>query len=303
MSNQYELTTLTFVGSDFDDHGLELGFLSDLAAYKQLVVETTKSLWRAEHPDRERLPRGFEEGIKLKFFEIQPGSTVLAIQRVFEVEDGDTVNMAFPEGDPVNDAAILLEEAIEAVSEERVLPDRFPPNVIPFFDAFGKSLRDDARIELRSPRRTVRSVYTPQTRQRLTEWSDRYYEDRVDITGEVRLADLEGCNFLLRLDAATKATGKFAPEQEAVVTEALYEHTSRRLRVIGVGRFDQATGRLDRLVRVDSLEFAPSETPAYDVNAGSVWDQILDIGNAIPDDARSSLPTDLAANVEEYLDQ
>ena len=62
---QRQLVLHTFKGKRFDDHGLDLDVLPDLFAFKQLLVETAKALWRRAHPDRERLPKNFEDRLKL----------------------------------------------------------------------------------------------------------------------------------------------------------------------------------------------------------------------------------------------
>ena len=47
-----ELTALTFIGPRFDDHGLDIDILPELIAYKKLLVDTAKELWRQKNPDR-----------------------------------------------------------------------------------------------------------------------------------------------------------------------------------------------------------------------------------------------------------
>ena len=71
--NTRDLTTLTFVGPRFDDHGLDLDVLPELIAYKNLLIETAKALWRAQNPDRERLPKGFESSLSIKFYQLTEG--------------------------------------------------------------------------------------------------------------------------------------------------------------------------------------------------------------------------------------
>ena len=68
-----DLTTLRFEGPRFEDHGLDLDVLPELMAYKALLIETAKSLWRAQHLGRERLPKGFEANLSIKFYELSKG--------------------------------------------------------------------------------------------------------------------------------------------------------------------------------------------------------------------------------------
>ena len=64
---QYELVTHIFKGGRFDDNGLDVDVLPEVIAYKNILVETAKEIWRRKNPDRERLPKNFEDSLTLKF--------------------------------------------------------------------------------------------------------------------------------------------------------------------------------------------------------------------------------------------
>src|SRR3990172_10310185 len=82
-----ELVVHTFKGGSFDDHGVDLDALPDLLAYKTLLVETAKELWRRKNPDRQRLPKNFEDSLSLKFYEIKAGSAAIPLMREIEISD------------------------------------------------------------------------------------------------------------------------------------------------------------------------------------------------------------------------
>jgi hypothetical protein len=48
---KYELVVHKFAGGRFDDHGLDVDVLPDLVAYKNILIETAKELWRSKHPN------------------------------------------------------------------------------------------------------------------------------------------------------------------------------------------------------------------------------------------------------------
>ena len=87
MKKHYPITTQKFLGERFKDNGLDLDTLPELIAYKSILVETAKELWRARNPERRRLKKNFEDGLKLKFYRIDPGSTAVPIEREYEVAD------------------------------------------------------------------------------------------------------------------------------------------------------------------------------------------------------------------------
>ena len=62
----------------------------------------------------------------------------------------------------------------------------------------------------------------------------------VNLTGEIRAADLDRGTFILRLFDGTRVRGTFSHLQEAVITEALREHASRRLHLRGAANFTVA---------------------------------------------------------------
>ena len=76
-----ELVVHTFKGGRFNDHGVDVDVLPELIAYKTILVETAKELWRRKNPDRERLPKNFEDSLSLKFYEVKPGSAAIPLVR------------------------------------------------------------------------------------------------------------------------------------------------------------------------------------------------------------------------------
>ncbi len=56
----FELASLRFDGERFAGHALDVECTRELIAYRDLVLECAKTLWRRKFPDRARLPKGFE---------------------------------------------------------------------------------------------------------------------------------------------------------------------------------------------------------------------------------------------------
>lgn len=293
-----ELTTLRFDGPRFEDHGLEIDVLPELVAYKKLLLETAKDLWRRRHPDRERLPKGFETSVSVKFFRLGEGSTSVPLMREIRIAEGQ---LPFLIEDELDDAADIIEASIEAAGDDRPLPENLPKNVIPLFAEFGKSLAENESIYARARRREREARYTPKVRERLTRWVEPIYEDKVDVTGEVRAADLDGCNFVLRQDDGRKLPGKFDPAQETSFTEALREHAVRRLRLKGLGEFVHDSGALKRIVRVDEVKVLGIGEEEFDPTARPIWEVIAELGATVADEEWAKVPPDLSKNLDHYL--
>lgn len=68
------VTTLKFSGGQFDLTGFPAARAEELSHYRQLFIAAAKTVWRRKNPGR-RLPRGFEDGIRLSFT-FEEGSTM-----------------------------------------------------------------------------------------------------------------------------------------------------------------------------------------------------------------------------------
>ena len=293
---RYELVTHKFSGGRFDDNGLDVDVLPDLVAFKTILVETAKELWRRKHPERQRLPNNFEDSLSLKFFRIQAGSAGVPLMREVEIS-----NELFPRSpDELDEAVEIVADSIDAVSADRALPDALPKNVIPLFENYGKTLRTDEHIEIKPTMRQAFTRYSARERELLLRVVKAGYEDVVDLKGEIRAADLDGNNFTLKLADGTKVLGKFSSLQETLITDALREHASRWLHVRGKGEF-LTGGALKRIVSVQDLEVQIAGEKPFDRNVRPIWEVIEEIGASVPTGEWDRVPTDGAINLDHYI--
>jgi hypothetical protein len=63
-----------FDGARFREHTLPLEVARDLTAYETLVVELAKQLYIQDHPDRQRVPKGFAADFHLHLERVDDGS-------------------------------------------------------------------------------------------------------------------------------------------------------------------------------------------------------------------------------------
>ncbi len=295
MDNYRPVTTLRFDGPRFVAHGLDIDVLPELIAYKQLLVETAKHLWHMANPERERIPRGFEESLSLSFFRLDEGSTAVPIMRQI------TPGQIALERDEFDQAADLIESGIDAAGSQQPLPEHLSKTILPFFGGLGKTLRADESIFMQTPYRTQPVHFNKTVRDRITSYVEGRYEDTIDLTGEVRQADLDGLSFTLKLDAGDKISGKFTADQEHLVTDALREHSSQRVRVQGTAEFSPVDGAVKRIARIDQIKVVPVEDQRFDPSARPIWEVVAELGAQIPEAEWAKVPSDLAKNLEKYL--
>ena len=295
------LKELHFTGGRFDDNKgwLDFDVLPELQNYKKLLIETAKDEWRRQYPTRERLPKGFDEHIHLGFREIRNGSCTIPIERIVDVDDGE-MDLNIP--DILDDAAQIIDETLIAIRDNSPFPDKLSKRIIPMFDDWGKTLKDNESIILigqsgDGPR------FDSDIRKKLHKVKTEHYLDKVDIVGEVRAASLkvrDGGSFTILLDNRESVQGVFTDEQETKITEALYQHKQIRLRIVGLGEFEPS-GMLSRLVRIDLFEMQPVGEIPFDPDAPPIWEVIAKIGESIPEEEWKKVPTDLSYNLDHYL--
>lgn len=293
-----DVATLRFEGARFQHHALDVECTQELIAYRNLILECAKELWRRKYPNRVRLPKGFEDGFRLQFDRVIEGSAAVPLCRVREGEQGplDWGNL-----DEFDEAAELIDVAIAAASADRPLPEKLPSNVVVLFRDFGKTLREGEILFTKARHSKTEGRYDGPARKRLSEWFGPSYEDRVDVVGEVRMANVGQGQFSMQLEGSgSTVQGRFTPEQEDIVLDALRNHRTARLKVRGVGEFGTRDRALQRFARIDQVVI-PSGEATFDPNAVPIWKQLASLGRAAPPGTWDSIPTDLSMRIDEVI--
>jgi len=276
-----------FGGRRFEDHDLDIAVLPELVAYRTLVVDCAKALWRRQHPDRERLPANYEESIVLSFSRVEEGSVAVPIDR--KTFNGEQARL-WRERDEVDEAVSLVADAVEAASADRSLPRNFPKEALGAFESYGRTLRADEWFEQLPAGRAVPARYTVVTRERLTAWATQRYEDSIDVVGAVMMARVMPARFAVRVSEDGPAIeAPFEPAAEAAILEALNHYRSARVRVRGRGSFTSA-GQLVRIARVDDVQVLAAGELEFDRSARPIWTVIKAIMSDVPDEQLATIP-------------
>lgn len=243
-----------FVGARFAESTLPLEVAKDLAAYEILVIELAKELFIQEHPERQRVPKGFASNFNLHLERIDEGSAkpLLAVVLAGGLALGDGLNPYFER------ARDLISECVAAPDNQ--LPPLFPKSLLPHFNHVGRSLRADECIELPGPGGVIGRL-TPDKRKRLVLASDRVYEREIELSGTIGEADWEKSTFRLRMMDGSQV---IVPMPESFHAQARkYGGRNRHLVVTsGVGAFD-SWDRLQKVVSVESIEIQANYVLSY----------------------------------------
>jgi hypothetical protein len=293
-----EVVRLKFQGQRFHDRALDLSALAELSQFQRIVAETASVLWRAAHPERERLPAHFDDRTRLFLRRVDEGSAVAPLE-VF-IEDPETPELFEPEVPELDEAIKLTRTVFFAAAADEPLPDNFPRSLVPEYERFGQDLREDESIEIQPVSGNQVARVSATSRARLAALVQTTYEAQADLVGEILEADVRQRRFQLWVDEKTPVTGPFPPEMEDRVTTALREHRETRVRVRGRAEFSPQ-GRPIRILSLDSWEMAPIEGGAAAVSAPRVEDMLQDLASEIPVEDWKQLPPDLSSNLDHYL--
>ena len=124
----------------------------------------------------------------------------------------------------------------------------------------------------------------------------------MDVIGEVRMANVGPGTFLLQLDdTVTLVSGRFSPEQESEVLDALRNHRSLRLRVQGIAEFATSDRQIKKFSRVDKVAPAALTEQGFDETAIPIWEQLAVIGESAPKGTWDGVPSDLSMRIDEIV--
>lgn len=125
------------------------------------------------------------------------------------------------------------------------------------------------------------------------------YEDVVDVVGEVTMVRVGKPRMAIEVEGR-EVEADFRPEDEEVITTALKNHSTAKLRVIGRGQYNR-DGSLQRVVAVEKVSLLPTGQLEFDESAKSIWDEFDEIISQIPPEELARLPTDAAERHDHYL--
>lgn len=234
-----------FTGTRFDEHTLPVDVARDLAAYEALILDLAKHLYLKDHPERQRVPKGFSANFRLDIERIDEGSTKPLLALVI----AGALALTGGEQDYFTQARDLVADCIAAPSS--ALPADFPKELLVHFNQLGRSLREDEALEL--PRHNMaNATLTPDKRKALVLAADQVYEKEVDLLGSIAEVDWEKSTFRLRLADGGQVTVPMSDSFHSRVRE--FGGKSRhQVALTGVAAFD-SWDRLQKLVSVESLD-------------------------------------------------
>ena len=250
------MTTVEFLrprlcGTRFEGAAIPLEVLRDLAVLEEMVIEVAKWRFLQEHPDRQRSPRGFTDGIEMKLTSVEDGSAVPVISLV--MASANLPGVPLPNQAYFEQAREAIVCAIDAADRNQSVVNHLPEESLSYFDRMGRSLRDGEAIEFATPSHTTPARLTRETRRRLVLASSRVREltEEVALRGAIPEADQDDMTFELQLIDGQKVTGPMPDQHLDTILEAFNGYRSgARVLLQGIGRYS----RQNRLLGLESVE-------------------------------------------------
>jgi hypothetical protein len=243
-----EFAILTMEGPRFEAKGMPVDGLSEIMAYREVIVGVAHALFYRQNPGRKRLPRGFDDSFQLRLDRIDDGSAVNVLDRVSSGHDA---------GDVFDQARDLIEGAISSANLSEELSDDFPSDCLTLFERFGKSLRDDEAFKLQRPYSDRVAIFDPESRKRLLLLrSDSYTSERV-LYGHVFEVNADSGSFQIRLDSGQSLPSTLPEGYFEDVRGALSPGDAGALvRVEGIAQLDRSD-TLRKMEEISQFDLVP----------------------------------------------
>ncbi|MEW5798976.1 MAG: hypothetical protein AB1728_08195 [Bacteroidota bacterium] len=290
-----EIVSLKLTGDRFNDHSVTLDSLSTLIEYQTLVSETAKSLYKKKFPNRERLPKNFEEKTILRFNRIEDGSASVPLEAYFEESEQDDFFIE----KPIIEAVDITKKAIAGIKSDKPFPEDLPKNIIPFIAKLGSSLKENESIKIQVKNQPEVN-YTSEERDKIIKFIDRGYEDAVEISGKVGEVNVVKQSFQLYVNEKENYTIAYSSELEDLITSALKEHRSKKVKIKGRGEYN-IQGVLKKILQLDDVIEVKKEDTENQILYPSIVDELLSIIKDAPPEEIEKLPSDFASNHDRYL--
>lgn len=185
---------LRFTGARYTGTVFPVEVLPELAAYRDLILTIARTLYLDDHPQRRKVPRGFEASLGLVLAGVEGGSAVPVLARV-AVAGAATLPIAMTTY--FDEARNLVEQAALCASAHQGLPARLKAKVSPKFGMFGRSLAANERIYLSGPASETPAPYDIEVRKEIMLSLAHEYLEDVSYVGEITAADRRTRDFKL----------------------------------------------------------------------------------------------------------
>lgn len=248
-------------GSRFEGHAIPLEFLKDLAVLEEMIIEVAKWKYLQAHPERQRVPRGFTDGIELKLTGLEDGSAIAVISLIVT-----SMTLLPPDNKQYfTRAKDSIVSAIEAAEQNKSITNYLPETALSYFDRIGRSLRDGEAIEFTTsaPSKPARLTKESRLKLLLAATTLREYTDETSVIGTIPEVDQDDLTFEIQMIDGRKVKAPMATQHIKIILDAFNGYkVGARVQLQGIGKFS----RQGKLQGFESIEHVSALDP-LDVSA------------------------------------
>ena len=257
MSTHKNFLAPRLTGKRFDDHSIPLELLEDFAAFEQLLIEMAKVIYLEKNESRIRVPRGFEDSVSLKLYDVGEGSAIPKIALIYALATAKLATPTlelFPEANYTyfEEARDRIYNGINAANVGEKITGFIPENLLGFFNKIGKRLKDDEAINF-NPQSEKNLKLDRATRKKLVLASSsiKQVTEETTIIASIPEADKSKQTFTLLLSSAQRINTEIPEPHYETILKAFNEYENNcKVSVKGIGRFNQ----FDKLEGFESIE-------------------------------------------------
>ena len=250
-----------FVGERFESHTLPVSVASDLLAYQSLLIDVAKHLYLQEHPERQRVPKGFAD-VHLDISSLEAGSVKIVLRLVSAAAIAAGAQLPLPD---VAGAEIrYFCEARDVIAEcvAGALPEKLPKRMLVHFNRIGRSLKDGEAMLFDVSTNGAVAKLTPERRRQLVlAAGGQSYEKEIELSGYISEADWDKSTIRLHLDDDSSVVVPITKEFHDEV-RASWGKRRNRVFIRGVALYDSME-RLQKFLELEPIDVARN----YDVSA------------------------------------
>ena len=149
---------LRYVGPRFEGTRLPVDVLSDLPAFRDLIVSFVKKGWHAQHADKVRLPKGFDRSLTFDLVRLTDGSAVPNLNWNRSRAQAYLPGMVDQLDDLMASSFSQFIHLVDGAEDGGTAP-ALTAQQIRALNKLGSGLRDDERISCLTPDRRGREPF------------------------------------------------------------------------------------------------------------------------------------------------
>lgn len=273
-----DFITPCLVGKRFQTHAIPFETLKNLAVLEDLVIEAAKWEFLKTNSDRQRVPRGFTEGVTLQLTEIREGSTIPVIMltlmnRTPLIPDEGSYLRYYESG---RDAIFATISSADDQSDTHLKSvDVLPVNLLGYFDQLGRDLREGEALVLNPRDETNLARLTKASRRKILLRSDKIQEltEEVTLRGTVPEMDQEKMSIEFQTISGPRIKVDFAQQHlDSLLLAFNRFRENQKILIRGVGRFS----RNEKLLGLNMLEYVAM---LDDMDPGARLDEFKSLRN------------------------